>query len=173
MAEALGGAYLPHHAWPDLTPTPAREQASVVAYQGSAAYLGRWEDWIDDACRARIWTFVINPPDIREADILVSFRDGPWDGWICREWKSGVKLVNAKALGRPVIGQPSAAWREVQPEGSHVERPDELGAAFDAWSGAPARAAVASAACALPSYRIDAVAAHYRTLLEGVACPTC
>lgn len=172
MAHALSGEYLPHHAWPGLTPAPARRHVSVVGYQGNAAYLGRWAGWLSDACRVRGWRFVVNPDDVRDVDILTSFRDGPWDGWICRQWKSGVKLVNAMVAGRPVIGQGSAAWLELDPHGSIVEYPENLDAAFDVWSSERERIAAASDAERYArTFHIDTIAARYRGLLEGVTCP--
>lgn len=172
MAEAIGGRYLPHHAWPGLTPAPARPEVRTVAYQGAPHYLGRWATWVADECAARGWQFVVNPKDLREADILVAFRDGQWDGWICREWKSGVKVVNAIAAGRPLISQDCAAVREIQPYGSVVSTPEELARAFDRWSDVTARTLVAESSCdrALP-YRLESVAAQYRTVLEALACP--
>jgi len=171
MADAIGGAYLPHHAWPGLTPAPARAHVRLVAYQGAPHYLGRWAAWVADACAARGWQFVVNPTDLREADLLVAFRDGPWDGWICREWKSGVKAVNAIAAGRPLISQDAAAIREIQPCGSLVETPEALGLAFDQWACPEARTLVADVSRdrAL-AYTLPSVAAQYRTVLERQAC---
>lgn len=167
MATALGGVYLPHHAWPGLMPANPRERCAVVGYQGNAAYLGRWAGWLSDACRVRGWSFQINPDDLRNVDILVSLRDGPWDGWICREWKSGVKLVNAMAAGRPVITQDSAAWRELKPVGSLVETQTDIDAALDRW----ARPGVRWQASEMSRvYLCDMVAQQYRKILEGVAC---
>lgn len=172
MAAAIGGRYLPHHAWPGLTPAPARPEVRIVAYQGAPHYLGRWATWVADECAARGWQFVINPKDLREADILVAFRDGQWDGWICREWKSGVKVVNAIAAGRPLVSQDSAAVREIQPFGSVIDSPDGLARAFDHWADVDARSVVAEASRdrAL-SYRLESVAVHYRTVLEALTCP--
>lgn len=172
MASAIGGTYLPHHAWAGLTPAPARETVRVVAYQGAAHYLGRWAGWIADACGARGWQFLINPKDLREADLLVAFRDGEWDGWVCREWKSGVKVANAIAAGRPLICQTAAAVRELQPIGSVVETPHDLAEAFDRWVDLRARVGVAEVCRdrALP-FHIESVAAQYRHVLEGCACP--
>lgn len=172
MATALVGHYLPHHCWHGLSPTPAREQVRTVAYQGGVVYLGRWEAWLADACAARGWQFVVNPPDLREADILVSFRDGEWDGWICREWKSGVKVVNAIAAGRPLIGQDSAARRELDVDGSVVETREQLDGELDYWADPWVRASVVYRS--LPragSFTVDAVAARYRQMLEAHACP--
>lgn len=172
MAEAVGGVFLPHHAWPGLTPAPARENVSVVAYQGNPAYLGRWEGWVREACEARGWTFQINPADLRDADILVAFRDGQWDGWMCREWKSGVKLVNALAAGRPILTQDSAA---IPVRNGHVVRVDShafLGEVLDEATTYAVRMAVAE--FGLRTYgavTIESVADQYRQVLERVACP--
>ena len=172
MAEAIGGQYLPHHAWPGLSPAPARETVRAVAYQGNVAYLGRWAQWIADACEARGWRFLLNPPDLRDADLLVAFRDGEWDGWICREWKSGVKAVNAMAAGRPLISQDGAGRRDVSGDGSVIDTPDQLDDALDAWIAYEARASVVDRAIArVGQFSLEAVAARYRTLLEAVACP--
>lgn len=167
QAAAAGGVYLPHHSWNGLEPMPARKQVSVVAYQGNPAYLGEWHDRLARSCTARGWRFVTNPPDLGTADLIVALRGGPWDGWQCREWKSGVKLVNAIAAGRPVITQPTAAWREIAPPGTAIETPTELEAALDAWRPVEARAQ-AAAACVTraPAYQLSAVAAQYRVLLE-------
>ena len=140
--------------------------------QGAAHYLGRWAGWVREACEARGWQFVVNPADLREADILVAFRDGQWDGWICREWKSGVKAVNAIAAGRPLITQDSAAVQEIRPAGSVVASPDDLGQAFDQWADVAARSVVAEVSRdrAL-AYRLESVATQYRMVLEAQACP--
>lgn len=169
MAEACGGAYLPHHSWKGLTPTSARGKVQTVAYEGSPIYLGRWAEWLQAECRARGWAFVLNPPDLRVADLIVSLRDGQWDGWICQQWKSGVKLVNAIAAGRPVISQHSAAMRELQPNGSVVETRSQLSSALDAWVDVDARAAVVEHCCAIaPHYTLEAVASQYRAILQDV-----
>lgn len=168
MARACDGVCLPHHSWAGLVPTPAREAVQVVAYEGNALYLGRWHQWLKDACARRGWAFVVNPPNLADVDIVVSFRDREWDGWICREWKSGVKVVNAIAAGRPLISHPSAAVRELQPAGSVVESPEALAAALDDWSGHAARQQVVDRSIvAAPVYTLDAIAAQYRGLLAS------
>ncbi len=175
MAEACGGVYLPHHSWAGLTPTPARERVELVAYEGNPIYLELWNDRIAKACAARGWTFVLNPPDLRQADLIVSFRHGVWNGFLPREWKSGVKVVNAIAAGRPLIAQDSAARRELNPPGSRVEQdfPD-LDAAFDTWASFEARSAVVSICEGLsPQYRLEAIAAQYQALIARVAEDRC
>jgi hypothetical protein len=166
MADAGHGVYLPHHAWADLTPTPAREQVKVVAYQGNPVYLGAWVRPLEVACGQRGWRFVINPPDLTAADLIVAFRDGIWDGWMCRTWKSGVKVVNAMVAGRPLITQSSAAVQELRPAGTIIEHPSELGAAFDLWTALSARAAVvAQAQVHAQTYGVAAVATRYQDIL--------
>ncbi len=170
MAEACRGAYLPHHSWAGLAPSPARQVVSRVAYEGNPTYLGAWAKVLGKACAARGWTFAVNPAFLGEADILVALRDGPWDGWLCREWKSGVKLVNAIAAGRPVITQPSAAVHELESAyGSVVESVKDLDAALDYWTSWEWRTRVVEQCEALaPRYALDRIAADYRRILESV-----
>jgi len=168
MAAACGGVYLPHHSWQGLSPTPARDVVTTVVYEGKRKHLGRWGKAVQSECARRGWAFVINPPDLRVADIIVAFRDGPWDGWMCQQWKSGVKLVNAIAAGRPVATQPSAAASELYPDGSFIESPEDLSAAFDLWASRSYRQACFERAVALaPSLTLESVAAKYRQLLAA------
>ncbi len=172
QAEACDGVYLPHHSWPGLKPTPAREAVTTVGYEGNASYLGRWMAAVSVACGQRGWRFVINPPDLSACDILVAFRAGPWDGWQCREWKSGVKIVNAMAAGRPIISQDCAAVRELQPAGSTIETPDRLDQAFDEWEQHIWRAsAVDQCLDQAPAFTLEAVAERYRQILQTVRQP--
>lgn len=134
MADTVGGVYIPHHARPGLSPLPIREAVEIVAYEGNRKYLGAWLPVLERSCAARGWRFVVNPSSLAEADIVVALRDGVWDGPICREWKSGVKLVNAMAAGRPVITQDSAAQREIAAVGATLENPGFLDAALDYWT---------------------------------------
>lgn len=171
MAKALGGVYLPHHSRPGLVPTPPRETVKTVAYEGTKKYLGRWHGWLTEACEQRGWSFVVNPPNLAEADIIVAFRDGRWDGPICREWKSGVKVVNAMAAGRPIVGQSTAAISELRPACEIVESPHvQLNAAFDALAPRAARERVFTDPLAgvAKEYTLSAVAARYREILSAV-----
>lgn len=164
MAAAAGdrGAYLPHHGHLNLWATPARETCRAVAYDGNPIYLGNWLPALHEACRRRGWTVLINPPDLTHADLIVSFRDGQWDGWMCREWKSGVKLVNAILSGRPIIRQDSAANREIFPPGTVIERIEALDVALDLWTSHHDRDFESQRA---DGYRLDAIAMRYRGLL--------
>lgn len=173
MAGRAGGVYLPHHGYLGLYPTPAREHVRTVAYAGNPTYLGAWRGHLERLCAARGWQFVVDPADVSAADILVALRDGPWDGWMCREWKSGVKLSNAILAGRPILTQPSAAASEMQPCGSTIHDVGDLAAAFDHWADHDRRAEVArlSGERAV-SYRLEAVAAQYLATLATVR-PSC
>lgn len=169
MAEACGGVYLPHHSWQGLTASPARATVSVVGYEGNPLYLGTWRAVLERACHARGWRFVVNPPDLSQVDIFVALREGLWDGWICREWKSGVKVVNAIAAGRPIIAHDTAAIRELQPACSAIATLGDLDAALDYWDSLTFRAAAAAHNATLaPAYTLAAVAAQYQTILASV-----
>ncbi len=169
MAREAHGVYLPHHHWPGLTPAPARETVSVVGYEGANKYLGKWGRAVQAECDRRGWQFVINPPDLRACDIIVAFRDGQWDGWMCREWKSGVKIVNAIAAGRPIITQPSAAGREIPHVGMDIDALDELAIAFDAFTPhAPRYAAAKTALNSAAEFTLESVTERYRKILQRV-----
>jgi hypothetical protein len=120
MASAIGGTYLSHHCRLGLEPAPPRPHARLVGYDGSPRYLGSWKAAIEQACARVGLSFVLNPRDLREVDALVAFRGDEWDGEICRQWKSGVKYVNAIASGRPILTQPCAAYAEIAPDGGAV-----------------------------------------------------
>lgn len=172
MADDLGGVYVPHHANPAIKAKPVRASVQTVAYEGGEVYLGRWRKWISDECAKRGWRFVLNPPSIADADLLVAFRDGDRDGWICREWKSGVKHVNAMAAERPFITQESAAWLEVMPYATIVEHGEKLGDAFDRCAPMMVRVETAHVLRSRSErYRLSHVADQYREVLEDVACP--
>lgn len=168
MADAAGGVYLPHHARPGLQARPVKDAIDTVAYEGTRKYLGRWAQAIGSECRARGWQFLINPSDLSIADLVVAFRDREWDGGICREWKSGVKIVNAMAMGRPIITQRSAAFGELAPIGTAVETDDQLARAFDLYADRDQRAS-ACAQSRADALALDRVAARYRLILRDVA----
>lgn len=167
MAQACGGVYLPHHSWAGLAPTAARADVKVVAYEGNPLYLGGWAQRITEACKRRGWTFAINPPDLSQADLLVALRDGIWDGWICRQWKSGVKVVNAIAAGRPIITQETAAFRELNPVGCAIDSPAELERRLDLMAVRDVRQLAADQPLAR-TLTLHQVAARYRLMLQTV-----
>jgi hypothetical protein len=169
MADQLGGVYLPHHSRPGLAPAPVRDGAITVAYEGQAKYLGSWRGALEDACAALGMTFVVNPPDIREADVVVAFRGERWDGDVCRQWKSGVKVVNAVVAGRPILGQSCAAWTEIIPTGAAMTGPDAcLKNGLRLVSDAKfRRIAYEDGLARAEEFSLPAIARTYRVILES------
>lgn len=167
MADDLGGVALAHHSRPRLVTGPVREQLSVVAYEGTPKYLGSWRSAVEAACARLGATFVVNPPDLRDADVIVAFRGEQWDGALCRRWKSGVKCVNALAAGRPLITQPSAAGTEIAPPGVTIDDPACVEDALAAFRSLDARLAVAQTCAARAGeYQITSLARRYRSVVE-------
>ncbi len=166
MAQAAGGVYLPHHSWAYLNEpaSPTTAQQMMVGYEGKRKYLGRFANTIDGECHRRGWQFVVNPLDLRDCDFMVSFRDGDWDGWMCREWKSGVKIVNAIAAGRPIVSGYSAAWVEIRPTGACGIGLGAIGKAFDWYSPNNRRPPELRA----EQFTVGAVAERYRNIIKGV-----
>jgi hypothetical protein len=169
MAEACDGVYLPHHGWDALVPTDPRPEVATVGYDGNGLYLDTWSGVVAKACAARGWRFVVNPADLSQVDILVALRWGIWDGWICRQWKSGVKLVNAICAGRPVITQESAALREVAPDHSIVETAEDVARALDAWAPFETRRqVVVRARIRAVEFALPTLAQSYRAAVVSV-----
>lgn len=159
---------LPHHSWDGLEPAPPADDVRAVAYQGNPAYLGRWEPALRGLCEARGWRLLVNPPDLRAADIVVALRDGIWDGWMPREWKSGVKVANALAAGRPVLTQSTAAYSEIRSPGDVVESEGQLRDALDAWTPHGRRAEAYERARGMAqAYTLSTVADAYRRILDA------
>ncbi len=170
MAAAAGGVYLPHHGWAGLTPMPARARIQTVGYDGNAIYLDTWRPVLERVCAARGWALAINPRDLSTVDVLVALRGGLWDGWMPRQWKSGVKLVNAILAGRPVITQDTAAARELQPAGTVIATLADLPAALDSWQGWIHRDAVVELSrTRTAAFSVAAIAAQYRNQILGVS----
>lgn len=174
MAAVAGGICLPHHGRIGLEPTPAREQIRVIGYDGNPIYLAQWAPALASICAARGWTFAINPPNLADVDVLVALRGGMWDGWMCREWKSGVKLVNAICAGRPILTQDTAAWREIHPAGTVIQTVSELPAAIEEWTPFDRRQTVVTHSrlhTRAPYFTVEAMAARYQDILARVSAP--
>jgi hypothetical protein len=169
MAIAIQGTYLPHHARPGLRARPVLSAMTTVAYEGQKKYLGSWFKAVSETCASLGLTFVVNPPDLSVADVVVSFRGEKWDGPICRQWKSGVKVVNALTAGRPLLTQSSAAFREIESCGLVVNDPSDLASALKEYLDPMVRQLVASASAKLaPAYAVSSVAQQYQALIADV-----
>ncbi len=101
---------LPHHSWPKYKPSEIREKVSVVGYEGSPKYLGKWLDVVLEACKRMGWDFQING-DMTQADIGICLRDN--GGYPARFWKPGTKLSNLHALGISALCSPEAGYHSV------------------------------------------------------------
>lgn len=170
MATAIGGVYLAHHHRPSLRATQSLTRAELVAYEGSPRYLGSWQSALEQACAQLGLNFALNPPDLGQVDLVVAFRGEMWDGPVCRQWKSGIKYVNAMAAGRPVVTQSCAAFDELAPVGVTIERQAELVEAMRAMLAPEVRyAAYEQSLQRAPEFSIETIAAQYRPLLERIA----
>jgi hypothetical protein len=165
MAEAIGGVYLPHHHRLRLTPTPIRETARTVGYEGKAKYLGSWRRLLEQSCAVLGMEFIVNPTDLRELDIVVALRGDKHDGDVCRQWKSGVKLVNAIAAGRPVLTQPNAAFSEINPVGVTITDPQCVVAALHQTRELRAEA-YRQGLTRVAEFDVSTVAQRYRSIME-------
>jgi hypothetical protein len=159
MAEDLGpDAYaLRHHGRTYYSQNVIREKVSVVAYEGSAKYLGRWVEKITAECVRRGWVFVVNPKDLTEVDIILALRDFPYKGYATDCWKSNVKLQNAQNSGTPIICAREAGYQETASGGEEwADTPEELVRAFDKLTGQAERLVAASLLRRQAYHAIDA-----------------
>lgn len=169
MADDIGGIYIPHHSHAGLEPTPVRQRLKVVGYEGNERFLGSWKPALEQACQRLGLKFVINPRNLSKVDLLVAFRGEQWDGWACRQWKSGVKYVNAIAAGRPILTQRHAAFYEIQASGVVIERQDELEAAIlSQQSWVVRQAAYMDAVNRAPHFRLESIEQRYRQVIADV-----
>lgn len=162
---------LPHHCRPGQAMNPIRETVQTVAYEGAEHYLGRWRPLIEAECARRGWRFVVNPPALADADIVLALRDA--DGYAPRHWKSNVKAANAMGSGTPLIASRESGYLE-QAVGNAIKWADteaELIRAFDALTSRLERARAAGWMLAAAP-KLESVAQTYRTWLEQFACTT-
>ncbi len=100
---------LPHHGWPRYQSRETAEHVSVVGYEGSARYLGKWRRILEQECARRGWCFEVNG-DLQRADIGIALRDG--GGYAEAHWKSNCKLANLQRLGIPALCSPESGYQE-------------------------------------------------------------
>jgi hypothetical protein len=157
---------LPHHSRDRyIAPAQVRNTEHLcVAYEGSAAQLGKWAAILEAECTARGWSFVAGPDyHLGGFDIVVALREG--SGYAPKHWKSNVKLANAQAAGVPFIGTREAGYMETASGGEHwADTPRELTAALDALANFDARSLAASRMRC--DVTLPAVAQTYKAWLE-------
>lgn len=162
----LPGVVIPHHHRAGIERNPIREQVRTVAYEGAPTYLGRWADWIEDECIRRGWQFMVNPPRLSDADIVIAVRDG--GGYVSRHWKSGVKLANAHGSGTPFIGNRECGYLETA-EGAEYWADDrkELVACLDLLTGQRTRREVGER-FQQQAYSVERAADDLKAWLHGL-----
>lgn len=106
----LGGEVIYHHGRIGQI-NPIREKIQVIGYEGSERYLGKWRKILETECQKRGWAFKVNVP-LNHLDVVVAFRDDPFNGYCEQKWKSNVKLANAHITGTPFIGWPESGYSE-------------------------------------------------------------
>lgn len=107
----LPQAVIYHHHRSGIRLNPIRESVHTVGYEGGN-YLGSWRPMIEEECRRRGWSFVTDPGELANLDIVVAFRDPT--GYVPFSWKSNVKLANAHGSGTPFVGAPECGYMETQ-----------------------------------------------------------
>jgi hypothetical protein len=129
---------LPHHARPGLRRNPIHAEVRTVGYEGGEQYITRWRPIIEAECVRRGWTFVTQPAELADVDIVLALRDAT--GYAPRSWKSNVKLANAQGSGTPIVCCREAGYLETQSCAEEwVDTPQELTAAFDGLTSRDAR----------------------------------
>jgi hypothetical protein len=86
----------------------------VIGYEGSPAYIRGWAEVISSECAKRALTFVINPTQLADVDVILALRGSGFNGYTQRNWKSNVKLANAHGSGTPFVGAREAGYLETQ-----------------------------------------------------------
>lgn len=155
---------LPHHARPGLRVNPIRP-IKIVGYEGSEAHLGKWRYIVEAECEKRGLTFVINPTEVADVDVVLALRDS--SGYAPRHWKSNVKLANAQGSGTPIICGRESGYIETQSGGERwADTPAELSDALDELESVHVRTAT-SRILKDAAPRIDRVAAQYLAWLKA------
>jgi len=144
MRDDLGfGDVIYHHHRQNLTVNPIRERLEVIGYEGSPTYIWGWAEAIGKECARRGLTFMVNPTQLADVDVVLALRGEGWNGYPQRHWKSNVKLANAHGSGTPFIGSREAGYMETQTGAEHwADDPRELSTALDWLETRDARLAI-------------------------------
>jgi len=171
MAWDIGypGIVVYHHGHPGYMRNPIRKAVERVGYEGDTRYLGRWESILRAECCVRGWEFVTNPGFYASMDIVVAFRDGAFDGYAPKSWKSNVKLANAQITGTPFVASPECGYSETD-SGAEFWATDRavLGKAFDHLADYNLRRE-ASQIMLESAPHLDEIATGYREWLSGLS----
>lgn len=158
-----------HHHWPGIQINPIREKVSVVGYEGSIKYLGKWEKELRRQCDVRGWNLFLNKGNHADWDICVAFRDSEFNGYVQKNWKSNVKLANAQGSGTPFIGAYECGYVETASGAElYASSPSDIGPMFDLLEPLDARHAVRDSLLA-KAYSLDDAALDLKTYLGALA----
>lgn len=130
-------ALIYHHSDPASVVNPIRKEAKTVVFEGLERNLGDWRYKIEAVCRKFGMSFVINPSrvwgqSLAMGDIAISVRDGAYDSYISRQFKSNVKMANVYASGTPCIMWPECGTVETAIDGvQFFENEKELAERLD------------------------------------------
>lgn len=163
----IPGVVIPHHYRPGIAINPVRETVQTVAYEGSPAYLGEWLEPITQCCLERGWEFLVNPPSLSDADIVLACRGGYHNGYVQRHWKSNVKLANAHGSGTPFIGPKECGYLETSTGMEQwADSPSDLDDCFDRLTEWHYRGQIQKAFLA-NRYSLEQAARDMREFLSG------
>ena len=96
------GQVIYHHYRPGIPLNPIRDQVLTVGYEG-ADFLGEWKSRLEESCRQMGVTFVTNPLNYSDIDVVVLARGGLHANFLSHRYKSNVKLANAYGSGTPAL----------------------------------------------------------------------
>jgi hypothetical protein len=162
------GFVLYHHHRPGLQPISVAPTMRTLAYEGAAAYLGKWSNVLRDVCKARDIVFEVNPRSLCMADAVVAMRDEPYCGYVQSHWKSNVKLANAHAIGATFIGQPECGYKETAAGAElWVRTKDDVHDALLVAASAQFRQTM-QAKAVTKTYSVDQAAKDLRGFLHGL-----
>jgi hypothetical protein len=157
-----------HHHWPGIQINPIRERVTVVGYEGSAKYLGKWGKEIRKHCDLRGWKLAINEGCHADWDICVAFRDDEFNGYPQKNWKSNVKLANAHGSGTPFIGAIESGYIETKSGAEfYASDPADISEYFDMLESYTFRKEL-SEIMLLKSYSIDDASRDLLVYIETI-----
>ena len=142
----------------------------TIGYEGSPAYLGKWQKLLLNECRDRGWNLYVNQGKHSDFDICVAFRDVQFNGYAQRHWKSNVKLSNCHGSGTPFIGQSESGYLETSTGMEQwVDDPRELRDALDRLTSQHYREEVSRAFIEQP-ITVQQSAAELQRFIESIVC---
>lgn len=155
---------LPHHARPNHVVNPIRSELRIVGYEGSPRYIDGLG--LDRLCRRLGLSFVVNPPQLADVDVVLAVRAQKWNGYAAGHWKSNVKLANAHATGTPAILAREAGYLETACGFEHwADSLEDHARRLNRLEPRAARARISNGFLCNTDWSIDWIAREYRAWL--------